>query len=79
MYRNQEKSRFLNHIFILFAVEFAMPVLSFGTFAHVPTFFYAASSGGPLGELVQWTDLISTVFLLGHALTVSAFTEHLPE
>eukprot|EP00794_Sanderia_malayensis_P017569 gene17569-19321_t len=30
-----------------------------------------ASSGGPLGELVQWSDLIASVYLLGHALTVS--------
>ncbi|XP_068592036.1 alpha-1,6-mannosylglycoprotein 6-beta-N-acetylglucosaminyltransferase A-like [Cebidichthys violaceus] len=33
----------------------------------------AAFSGGPLGELVQWSDLISTLYILGHHvhLTVS--------
>ncbi|XP_068592783.1 alpha-1,6-mannosylglycoprotein 6-beta-N-acetylglucosaminyltransferase A-like [Cebidichthys violaceus] len=28
----------------------------------------AAFSGGPLGELVQWSDLISTLYILGHHL-----------
>ncbi|KAF5402140.1 Mannoside acetylglucosaminyltransferase 5 [Paragonimus heterotremus] len=28
-------------------------------------------SGGPLGELVQWTDLIVALYLLGHQVTVS--------
>ncbi|XP_029315211.1 alpha-1,6-mannosylglycoprotein 6-beta-N-acetylglucosaminyltransferase A-like [Cottoperca gobio] len=28
----------------------------------------AAFSGGPLGELVQWSDLISTLYILGHNL-----------
>ncbi|XP_028398468.1 alpha-1,6-mannosylglycoprotein 6-beta-N-acetylglucosaminyltransferase A-like [Dendronephthya gigantea] len=49
-----------------------------GSFADVPTFFYAATSGGPLGELVQWTDLIASIYLLGHDLTVSAATKNLP-
>ncbi|KAG5454111.1 Alpha-1,6-mannosylglycoprotein 6-beta-N-acetylglucosaminyltransferase A [Clonorchis sinensis] len=30
--------------------------------------------GGPLGELVQWTDLIAGIYLLGHNLTVSKST-----
>lgn len=49
-----------------------------GSFADVPTFFYAASSGGPLGELVQWTDVFASIYLLGHDLTVSAATKNLP-
>lgn len=49
-----------------------------GAFADVPTFFYSASSGGPLGELVQWTDLIATIYLLGHDLTVSAAKRNVP-
>ncbi|XP_068428895.1 alpha-1,6-mannosylglycoprotein 6-beta-N-acetylglucosaminyltransferase A-like [Clinocottus analis] len=32
----------------------------------------AAFSGGPLGELVQWSDLISTLHILGHHLQLSA-------
>lgn len=28
-------------------------------------------SGGPLGELLQWSDLIACVFLLGHNLYIS--------
>ncbi|XP_037542259.1 alpha-1,6-mannosylglycoprotein 6-beta-N-acetylglucosaminyltransferase A [Nematolebias whitei] len=31
-----------------------------------------AFSGGPLGELVQWSDLISTLYILGHDLHLSA-------
>ena len=30
-----------------------------------------ADSGGPLGELVQWSDLISAVHALGHELVFS--------
>uniref|UniRef100_A0A158PB83 alpha-1,6-mannosyl-glycoprotein 6-beta-N-acetylglucosaminyltransferase n=1 Tax=Angiostrongylus cantonensis TaxID=6313 RepID=A0A158PB83_ANGCA len=30
-----------------------------------------SSSGGPLGELLQWTDLIACLFLLGHNLYIS--------
>lgn len=32
----------------------------------------SAFSGGPLGELVQWSDLISTLYILGHHLHLSA-------
>ncbi|XP_035532727.1 alpha-1,6-mannosylglycoprotein 6-beta-N-acetylglucosaminyltransferase A-like [Morone saxatilis] len=31
-----------------------------------------AFMGGPLGELVQWSDLISTLYILGHHLHLSA-------
>uniref|UniRef100_A0A914V0S6 alpha-1,6-mannosyl-glycoprotein 6-beta-N-acetylglucosaminyltransferase n=1 Tax=Plectus sambesii TaxID=2011161 RepID=A0A914V0S6_9BILA len=30
-----------------------------------------SASGGPLGELVQWSDLITSLFILGHQLTIS--------
>ena len=30
-----------------------------------------ADHGGPLGELVQWSDLISCLYLLGHSLHFS--------
>ncbi len=26
--------------------------------------------GGPLGELVQWSDLISSIYVLGHNVTL---------
>lgn len=29
-----------------------------------------ASKGGPLGELVQWSDVITSLFLLGHDITI---------
>jgi alpha-1,3(6)-mannosylglycoprotein beta-1,6-N-acetyl-glucosaminyltransferase len=32
---------------------------------------------GPLGELVQWSDLITTLFLLGHQLTITSEAEQL--
>uniref|UniRef100_A0A3B4ZEN9 alpha-1,6-mannosyl-glycoprotein 6-beta-N-acetylglucosaminyltransferase n=1 Tax=Stegastes partitus TaxID=144197 RepID=A0A3B4ZEN9_9TELE len=32
----------------------------------------SAFSGGPLGEQVQWSDLISTLYILGHNLHLSA-------
>uniref|UniRef100_UPI003AAAC4D3 alpha-1,6-mannosylglycoprotein 6-beta-N-acetylglucosaminyltransferase A-like n=1 Tax=Centroberyx gerrardi TaxID=166262 RepID=UPI003AAAC4D3 len=39
----------------------------------------AAFSGGPLGELVQWSDLISTLYILGHHLHLSASLPDLRE
>lgn len=33
--------------------------------------------GGPLGELVQWSDLISVLYILGHQLTVTSEVEQL--
>ncbi|XP_072139204.1 alpha-1,6-mannosylglycoprotein 6-beta-N-acetylglucosaminyltransferase A-like isoform X1 [Mobula birostris] len=33
--------------------------------------------GGPLGELVQWSDLITSVYLLGHNITVSTSIDQL--
>ncbi|XP_012941114.1 alpha-1,6-mannosylglycoprotein 6-beta-N-acetylglucosaminyltransferase A [Aplysia californica] len=35
--------------------------------------------GGPLGELVQWSDLISTLYILGHELTITSEVEQLVE
>ncbi|VDO39387.1 unnamed protein product [Brugia timori] len=29
-----------------------------------------SSTGGPLGELVQWSDLIAELYLLGHSLMI---------
>ncbi|XP_072880712.1 alpha-1,6-mannosylglycoprotein 6-beta-N-acetylglucosaminyltransferase A-like isoform X2 [Hemitrygon akajei] len=33
--------------------------------------------GGPLGELVQWGDLITSVYLLGHNITISTSIDQL--
>ena len=30
-----------------------------------------AFMGGPLGELAQWCDLISALYILGHELAIS--------
>uniref|UniRef100_A0A3Q1BDI9 alpha-1,6-mannosyl-glycoprotein 6-beta-N-acetylglucosaminyltransferase n=1 Tax=Amphiprion ocellaris TaxID=80972 RepID=A0A3Q1BDI9_AMPOC len=38
-----------------------------------------AFSGGPLGELVQWSDLITTLYLLGHDVRISASLTELKE
>ena len=37
----------------------------------MPWFLADAFKGGALGELVQWTDLIGGLYLLGHDLVVS--------
>lgn len=34
-------------------------------------------TGGPLGELVQWSDLISVLYILGHQLTITSEVEQL--
>lgn len=33
--------------------------------------------GGPLGELVQWSDLISTLYILGHDIEVTSEMDQL--
>jgi alpha-1,3(6)-mannosylglycoprotein beta-1,6-N-acetyl-glucosaminyltransferase len=33
--------------------------------------------GGPLGELVQWSDIISALYILGHELTITSEVEQL--
>lgn len=39
----------------------------------------SAFSGGPLGELVQWSDLITSLYLLGHDIRISASLAELKE
>ena len=34
-------------------------------------FAETASNGGPLGELVQWADLITSLYILGHDIQVT--------
>ncbi|XP_071822891.1 alpha-1,6-mannosylglycoprotein 6-beta-N-acetylglucosaminyltransferase A-like isoform X2 [Apostichopus japonicus] len=36
-----------------------------------------AFSGGPLGELVQWADIITSLFILGHDISLSYSTHRL--
>jgi len=36
-----------------------------------------AFKGGPLGELVQWADVITSVYILGHSITLSTEVSHL--
>uniref|UniRef100_A0AC34R8H9 Alpha-1,6-mannosyl-glycoprotein 6-beta-N-acetylglucosaminyltransferase n=2 Tax=Panagrolaimus sp. JU765 TaxID=591449 RepID=A0AC34R8H9_9BILA len=35
-----------------------------------------SAAGGPLGELVQWADLITSIYLLGHDMTISTEFKH---
>ncbi|EDO49391.1 predicted protein [Nematostella vectensis] len=45
-----------------------------GLLANERALHFAANAdkGGPLGELVQWSDLIASLYLLGHDVTVTA-------
>ena len=36
-----------------------------------------SGKGGPLGELLQWSDVISTLYMLGHDVTISSEFEEL--
>lgn len=42
-------------------------------------FQQTVSAGGPLGELVQWSDILSALFTLGHKMTVTSEYEELTE
>ena len=33
--------------------------------------------GGPLGELLQWSDIITSLYMLGHDVTISSEFEEL--
>ena len=44
----------------------------FGTYAFQPMLLHMAYKGGPLGEMVQWSDLLAALYILGHDLTISA-------
>ena len=41
-------------------------------------FFDGAFNGGPLGELAQWCDLISALYILGHDLIIGFQKEDVP-
>ncbi|XP_031574835.1 alpha-1,6-mannosylglycoprotein 6-beta-N-acetylglucosaminyltransferase A-like isoform X2 [Actinia tenebrosa] len=44
--------------------------LYMGSFANNPSWFKQAFTGAPLGELVQWSDLITALFILGHNIVL---------
>nr|VZI41834.1 unnamed protein product [Spirometra erinaceieuropaei] len=48
-----------------------LKILVYMGFLQMPGFDSGLSKGGPQGEYVQWTDLISALFILGHELTVA--------
>ncbi|XP_013409315.1 alpha-1,6-mannosylglycoprotein 6-beta-N-acetylglucosaminyltransferase A [Lingula anatina] len=48
-------------------------LLFFGTLAGVTRLDELAFKGGPLGELVQWSDLVTSIYILGH--DIFFFTE----
>lgn len=37
---------------------------------YQPEILDFAGKGGPLGELIQWTDVIASLYILGHDVTV---------
>ena len=54
---------------------FFFQVLIFiGVLANEDNMHFAeeATKGGPLGELVQWSDVITSLYILGHDITVTA-------
>ena len=42
-----------------------------GSMAFQPAVLKLAGRGGFVGELVQWTDLITTSYVLGHNITIA--------
>ena len=45
-------------------------IVFLGSFPPKSWMLKNAFSGGPLGELVQWSDIITSLYLLGHDVTV---------
>ena len=43
----------------------------FGTYAYQPEWLNLAYNGAPLGEMVQWSDLLAALYILGHDLTLA--------
>lgn len=42
-----------------------------GSFFSLPRFLDVAGKGGPLGEIVQWTDLITALYILDYDVIIS--------
>ena len=55
-----------NNCYIYFQVLIMPGVLTQTNFARPSSI----KKGGPLGELVQWSDLISSIYVLGHNVTL---------
>ena len=43
-----------------------------GSLVVNPFIFEEAFTGGPQGELVQWSDVITSLYVLGHDLVITA-------
>ena len=76
---------FICDLLIVFEFNLHERIISFqvlvflGSFAVSPVLFDWAYTGGPLGELVQWSDLVTSVYMLGHDLIVTALESDLPK
>ena len=46
-----------------------------GAFAYHKDWLEKAYTGVPLGEMVQWSDLIASTYILGHSITLSSELE----
>lgn len=62
---------FIASIYIILSFQILIHI---GLLANEGQMHFAeeANKGGPLGELVQWSDLISSLYILGHDVTVTA-------
>ena len=49
-----------------------------GSVAFQPWMMELAGKGGPLGELVQWTDIIAALYVLGHDVKVVSNDTQIP-
>jgi len=47
-------------------------LLYMGTYSLQVNWLANAYKGVPLGEMVQWSDLITALYALGHNITISA-------
>jgi len=62
----------VNTIFLQIALYMGSLELNFNLFTQ-------AFTGGPLGELTQWSDVMSALHILGHDLTVTSDKNDLPK
>lgn len=65
-----------NAFFVVFIVQILIHI---GALSDKSGFKLAenANHGGPLGELVQWSDLIACLYLLGHTIDITTEFKHL--
>lgn len=82
-YKKKRNSTKTCHLFLFFVLfpPFHQILVHLGLLTKESGFKIAenAFSGGPLGELVQWSDLITTLYLLGHDVRISASLAELKE